>query len=117
MTRDPQLLYMLVNILLLVVVGLVGWLLKRAVTSNDVLVQTAIKELKELSTAVNKLELLMVGDYYPRREHIEYAKHVENLTSGMRENIHDLRDKLQTIMSKVTVLEATVNTLKETKKL
>lgn len=113
MSRDPQFLYMLVNILLLVVVALVGWLLKRAVSSNDHLVQSAIKELKEVSSAVSKLQLLIVGDYYPRKEHNEYAHHIEVELTRLRENVHGLRDQAQSLLSRLTVVESSLNTMKE----
>ena len=111
--KDPQTLYLLFNVLLIVVIGLIGWLMKRAIASNDQKVDEAIKLIGEATLAVNKLQLLIVGDYYPRKEHAEYARHLEVTLEQLRENIHKLRDQMQTIVSKVSVMETITSTLKE----
>lgn len=104
-----------VNCLLLLVIGVVGWLLKRAISSNDEKIVEATKEIKEATKAVSQLQLLIVGDYYPRKEHREYEKRMDGILEQVRGNVHSLRNDYQTLLARVSVLEVTVQTIKDTK--
>jgi methyl-accepting chemotaxis protein len=110
---DPQLFSLLINVMLVAVVGIIGWLIKRAISGNDAKIEEAIKQINGASKSIGDLHLLIVGDYYPRKEHAEYARHMDSTMDQMRNNIHNLRDSLQTITSKMSALEVIVQSLKE----
>lgn len=115
MFRDPQVTYLLVNVLLMLVVGGVGWLLKRAISGGDEKLDKVASRVEETTKEVGKLQLLIVGDYLLRREFLEYQKHVDGVLEQLRNNIHNLRDGGQSTASKLAMLEGILNTLKETK--
>lgn len=103
---QPQYAYALFNLLLVIVIGLIAWLMKRAIQGVDSSVNKASDKLDNLSAHVNELRVQIVGDYITRKEHSEQIKHLENLIDQHRENIHKLRDQTQTMVNKITFLEA-----------
>jgi methyl-accepting chemotaxis protein len=113
---DPQMGFYVMGVLVMLVIAVLGWLLKRAIANNDAKVDRAIIKIGELALCLNKLELLMVGNYYLRQEHIEFARHLEVTLEQLRGNMHNLRDQAQTMMGRVSVVEANFNSLKERSK-
>lgn len=102
---SSQIIPLLVNLALMVVVAAVGWLIRRAISANDIRIDTLGTKLEATTTAINRLELLIVGDYYPRKEHLIYADNVNKLLEQIRGNIHELRAVLQTLQNRISIVE------------
>ena len=99
----------LLNGAILLMVGFVGWLLRRAIYNQDETIKIGLGKVDKLDAAVAQLQLLIVGDYYPRKEHQVYVEQMAHTIDQLRSNIHSLRDQIQTVTSKMSVLEALHN--------
>lgn len=97
---------LLLNAAVLILVAFVGWLLRRAIYNQDETIKIGLGKVDKVEAAVSQLQLLIVGDYYPRKEHQVYVEQMAHTIDQLRSNIHTLRDQLQTIAAKVSVMEA-----------
>ena len=110
---QPQIFAVLINFSFILIIGVVGWLLKRAITSQDETLRVLSTKLEANNAAINSLQLLIVGDYFPRKEHVAFAEHVNHVLDQLRANIHNLRNELQTTVSKIAVMETKMERAKE----
>lgn len=99
----------LLNAAILILVGFVGWLLRRAISNQDETMKVGLQKVDRVEAAVSQLQLLIVGDYYPRKEHQVYVEQMAHTIDQLRSNIHSLRDQIQAVTSKMSVLEALHN--------
>lgn len=113
MMKDPQLFYFVLNVSVVLVMAVVGWLLRRAIAGNDAKVEKVIEKIDGAATELSKLQILIAGEYFRREEQSEFSKHVEGVLAQLRGNIHDLRDGSQATATKVAMLEGAL--LKERK--
>lgn len=117
MLKDPQILYMLINMFLMLFIGAVGWLLRRAINNSDEKIDQVVKEVKDSTKAMTQLQVLIVGDYLTRKEYAENQKNVSSVLEQLRENVHGLRGHIQTNATKIAMLEGMVKGASEKGKL
>lgn len=103
--RETTTLLIVSNAALFVLLGALGYMIRRAITHNDTRIEAAIKQSASIEQAINQLQLLIVGDYYPRKEHITYAGEVSERLEKIRADIHELRTHLQTTGNRLGILE------------
>lgn len=101
---EPWMVQALTNAAFVVVLAFVGWLAKRAISNLDDSVRAAGNKAESIEKSVNELKLLIVSDFYPRKEHMAYADQVLRDLEQIRKNIHDLRDKLQPIVAEQAMI-------------
>jgi len=90
---------------LFLLLGVLGYLIKRAISGNDSRIEQAIIKSVAIESSIANLQLLIVGDYYPRKEHIAYANEVSEKLDKIRTDMHNLRDSIHAIGNKVGILE------------
>lgn len=105
-TVPPHYAYALFNLLLVVVLGLIAWLMKRAISGTDESIKQATTKIDNMVTQISEIRVMIAGDLYPRKEHMEYARHVDEQMNMLRKSIHDLRDEIQPLVNRLTILEA-----------
>ena len=104
----PEYTIAIFNLLLIVVMGVIAWLVKRAVTATDRQIEIAVAKIEEMAKVLGEVRVMIAGDLYPRKEHTEFARHMEEQLNLLRTSVHDLRDSIQQAINKVAVLEAIV---------
>lgn len=110
---QTQLFAVILNFSFILVIGVVGWLLRRAITAQDTTLQELGRKLEQNNTAIASLQLLIVGDYFPRKEHVAFAEHINHVIDQLRANIHNLRNEIQTVVNKQTVIETKLERAEE----
>lgn len=110
---QPQILAMVLNFSFVLVIAVVGWLLRRAIAQQDETLKLLGTKMEANNQAINSLQLLIVGDYYPRKEHVAFAEHVNHVLDQIRANVHALRTELQSNVSRVAILETKIQLNKE----
>lgn len=96
----------LLNGMILIVMGIVGWLLKRAISTQDESIKSLVNKVDEANKSVNQLQLLIVGDYVPRKELANLTETFQHTTDQLRQSMHNLRDQIQAMISRISLVEA-----------
>jgi hypothetical protein len=105
----------LINVLTLFLIGGIGWLIKRAFAGIDERVAELGRKAEKSGDALAQLALLVAGNYVTRNEAVETEKRLESLINQCKKDIHNLRDEVGPIATKVATLEGRSNHTRQRK--